>query len=127
MNDESLKAMDEIMASIRKAVTVGDAPAPAAAPPASWPPAIGAADIDAQDAYEDGTEFEADPIDDGDHAEPAPPIVAAPAPAPPVSGQTLEDFVRAALEPALKIWLDANLPEIVDARVQAEIGRLTKS
>lgn len=57
-------------------------------------------------------------------AEPAaapPPSASAPA-----SGTTLEDLVRPLLEPMLKAWLDANLPEIVDRAAQAEIARLTR-
>ncbi|QXQ08442.1 DUF2497 domain-containing protein [Sphingosinicellaceae bacterium] len=38
---------------------------------------------------------------------------------------TLEALVRSALEPVLKQWLDAHLPEIVDRAAQAEIARLT--
>ncbi len=38
---------------------------------------------------------------------------------------TLEDLIRAMLEPLLKHWLDANMPEIVERVAQAEIRRLT--
>ncbi|WP_426168824.1 DUF2497 domain-containing protein [Sandarakinorhabdus sp. DWP1-3-1] len=38
---------------------------------------------------------------------------------------TLEGLMRAMLEPMLKQWLDANMPEIVERIAQAEIRRLT--
>lgn len=64
-------------------------------------------------------------------AAPAQPVVAeakAP-PAPPApgidGGQTLEALARAMLEPMLKAWIDANMPEIVERMAQAEIKRLT--
>lgn len=37
----------------------------------------------------------------------------------------IDPTVRALLQPMLKAWLDANLPEIVEAAVAAEIRRLT--
>jgi uncharacterized protein len=40
------------------------------------------------------------------------------------AGQTIEDVVRAMLQPLLKEWLDANLPDIVAREVQAEVKRL---
>ena len=44
-------------------------------------------------------------------------------------GLSLESLVRSMieplLEPAIKRWLDANLPEIVEAATSAEIKRLT--
>ena len=50
----------------------------------------------------------------------------APAAAPPPGDTTLEALVRGALEPLLKAWLDANLPEIVDRAARDEIARLTR-
>ncbi|WP_300555512.1 DUF2497 domain-containing protein [Maricaulis sp.] len=41
-------------------------------------------------------------------------------------GRTLEGVVRAMLRPMLKEWLDANLPSIVDEKVQAEIDRVSR-
>lgn len=38
---------------------------------------------------------------------------------------TLESLMRSMLEPMLKQWLDANMPEIVERMAQAEIKRLT--
>ena len=54
----------------------------------------------------------------------------APAPPPPVAPPStlvlgLDAYMQTLLEPALKAWLDANLPEIVDRAVHAEIARLT--
>jgi cell pole-organizing protein PopZ len=63
-------------------------------------------------------------------ASPAPRAApAAPPPAPPEaarSGRTLEEVVREALEPMLRAWLDRNLQEIVERRVQAEIDRISR-
>lgn len=38
---------------------------------------------------------------------------------------TLDALVRSMLEPMLKAWLDANMPEIVERLAQSEIKRLT--
>lgn len=38
---------------------------------------------------------------------------------------TLEGLIRTMLEPMLKAWLDANMPEIVEKMAQSEIKRLT--
>lgn len=40
---------------------------------------------------------------------------------------TLEGLVRAMLKPMLRDWLDANLPELVEAMVAKEISRITGS
>lgn len=53
-------------------------------------------------------------------AAPAPPL-----PEPLAGGATVDAFLRSMLEPMLKAWLDANLPEIVEAATRAEIRRLT--
>ena len=42
------------------------------------------------------------------------------------SGNTLDDVVRALLKPMLKEWLDANLPQIVEAEVEKEIDRIRR-
>jgi cell pole-organizing protein PopZ len=63
-----------------------------------------------------------DEVDDEPAAEA--PVVPAAVPA---SDVTLEALVRSALEPLLKAWLDAHLPEIVERAAQAEITRLTRS
>jgi uncharacterized protein len=44
----------------------------------------------------------------------------------PEPGRGLEDVVRELLRPMLKDWLDQNLPAIVEARVQAEVERLSR-
>jgi uncharacterized protein len=41
------------------------------------------------------------------------------------SDKTLEALVREMLQPMLKNWLDANLPEIVERMVSREIQRIT--
>lgn len=42
------------------------------------------------------------------------------------SGVTVEDLVMESLRPMLKEWLDANLPQIVDRKVQREIERIAR-
>jgi uncharacterized protein len=39
-------------------------------------------------------------------------------------GPTLEDLVREEIRPVLKLWLDANLPPLVERLVRAEIERV---
>lgn len=50
--------------------------------------------------------------------------IAATAPPQP-QGNPLEDMLREMLRPALKQWLDENLPRIVDEHVKREISRIT--
>jgi cell pole-organizing protein PopZ len=40
---------------------------------------------------------------------------------------TLEDLTREMLRPMLKVWLDENLPTVVERLVRAEIDRVSKS
>jgi uncharacterized protein len=42
------------------------------------------------------------------------------------TGNTLDDVVRELLKPMLKDWLDANLPQIVEAEVAKEIDRIRR-
>lgn len=51
--------------------------------------------------------------------------VAASAPPPAPSANPLEDMLKDMLRPALKQWLDENLPRIVDEHVKREISRIT--
>jgi len=44
----------------------------------------------------------------------------------PAQGRVLEDVVRELLRPMLKDWLDQNLPDIVEAAVQAEVERIAR-
>ena len=39
---------------------------------------------------------------------------------------SLEDVVRETLRPMLKLWLDENLPRVVERMVEAEIERVTR-
>jgi cell pole-organizing protein PopZ len=52
-----------------------------------------------------------------------------PLPAPPAlpltPELTVDQLVRSLLEPHLKAWLEANLPEMVERLTRAEIARLT--
>ncbi len=94
-----------------------------------------------------------EPMGDLDFAPPTPPPAAPPAYAPtehlvsdpvagaaashfgqlsrtiaaPADGRTLEDIVVAVLRPMLKDWLDRYLPQIVEAKVQAEVERISRS
>jgi len=45
----------------------------------------------------------------------------------PADGKSLEDVVREMLRPLLKAWLDEHLPEIVQARVDAEVARIART
>jgi cell pole-organizing protein PopZ len=38
----------------------------------------------------------------------------------------LEDVVRETLRPMLKLWLDENLPRVVERMVQEEVERITR-
>ena len=42
-------------------------------------------------------------------------------------GETIEDMVRAMLKPMLNEWLDNHLPDIVERLVEEEIQRLSRS
>ncbi len=55
----------------------------------------------------------------------APAVVAATVAAPAAGGRTMEDVVIDALRPMLKEWLDAKLPDMVEAMVSKEISRIT--
>lgn len=60
----------------------------------------------------------------GGEAPPAPapePVAVEQAAAP--RGPSVEEWLAALVEPHVKAWLDANLPEIVTARVNAELER----
>jgi uncharacterized protein len=41
-------------------------------------------------------------------------------------GQTLEGIIRQLVRPMLKEWLDAHLPSIVEAKVEAELDRISR-
>lgn len=41
-------------------------------------------------------------------------------------GQTVEGVVRELLQPMLREWLDTNLPAIVEAKVEAELDRISR-
>lgn len=41
-------------------------------------------------------------------------------------GQTIEGIVRELLRPMMKEWLDAHLPAIVEAKVEAELDRISR-
>jgi cell pole-organizing protein PopZ len=42
------------------------------------------------------------------------------------NARTLEDLVREMLRPMLKVWLDDNLPGLVERLVRAEIERVSR-
>jgi uncharacterized protein len=173
--------MEEILASIRRIISEDDAPADAAA---ASDDVLDLTEPVVEDTghVSPGFDFDALPMDDDPPApapapvyeevddlmvmerepEPvAPPVYAAPAPAPvmapPSSGGLLSDMAAAAaasafarmappsgfpgqfasgatveglvahlLEPMLKEWLDANLPRIVEEKVEAELARVSR-
>lgn len=41
-------------------------------------------------------------------------------------GRTLEDIVVEMLRPMIKDWLDANLPQIVEEKVEEEVQRVAR-
>lgn len=100
--------IDAILASIRSRMNEdgGGPPPPPAPPPLMATPDVPLGDIG-------GMEIAPAPAPD------------APAPNAPAAALTLEGLVRSMLEPLLKAWLDANMPEIVEKQAQAEIKRLT--
>ncbi len=103
-------SMDDILASIRAAVT-GD--------PVVDGPSVGVPPLD-RAALDVSAESAPDTRGSG-------PSLGMPAGAdasPAAGGVTVEALVRATLEPVLKAWLDAHLPEIVDRVARAEIARL---
>ncbi len=60
----------------------------------------------------------------GGEAPPAEAVEAAPVPAAPAPrGPSVEEWLAALVEPHVKAWLDANLPEIVAKRVNEELAR----
>lgn len=42
------------------------------------------------------------------------------------SGRTMEDIVEAMLQPMVRDWLDANLPRIVEEKVEEEVRRIAR-
>jgi cell pole-organizing protein PopZ len=42
------------------------------------------------------------------------------------NGRTLDDLVKEMLRPMLKVWLDDNLPTIVERLVRSEIERVSR-
>jgi hypothetical protein len=94
------QSMDEVLASIRRILSDDPMRAKPAAPVVAPEP---------------------EPLD---LADPLPEIGKVAVSGYPGATQTLEDLTRAMLQPLLKEWLDANLPDIVAREVQAEVKRL---
>jgi cell pole-organizing protein PopZ len=138
-------SMEEILASIRRIISEeGEAavPTPKARAPRAAREQPAEAEAEAADEGPDILELtepmavdDAEPSDDGllsDEAAAASRrslaalamTVTQPGPGPGGHSQ-IEDLVRELLRPMLKEWLDANLPAIVDAKVAAEIARVT--
>lgn len=148
-------SMEEILASIRRIISEEDEPTPQQALQLSEP-ARDEFSSGADDALEDLMVFEEEeeaPEAPAFSAAPPPQPVASPAepagetilsePASAAAAsafsklsgalrisdmhdQTLEGVVRDLLRPMLKEWLDANLPAIVEARVEAELTRIAR-
>lgn len=135
-------SMEEILASIRRIISE-DEPEPAKEQSRAPEPVPEMLSHDAEDLMV----FDDEPMMNEEVAAPAP---AAPAPETLVSepartaaadafsrlsgalriseepGQTLEGVVRELLRPMMKQWLDANLPAIVEAKVEAELNRIAR-
>lgn len=136
-------SMEEILASIRRIISE-DEPEPAKSPsrPSTPEPEPEMLSHDAEDLMV----FDDEPVA-------AEPMAAAPSLPPPETlvsepvrtaavdafsrlsgalriseepGQTLEGVVRELLRPMMKQWLDANLPAIVEAKVEAELNRIAR-
>jgi cell pole-organizing protein PopZ len=137
-------SMEDILASIKKVI------AEEKELRAAIPPGPAGDDDDGDPAEEDVLELDQPmdlapppPAPPEPRADPGPPLVdeevaddsrarlaelssiAAAAPPPQPAVNPLEDIVREMLRPALKAWLDAHLPQIVDEHVKREISRIT--
>jgi cell pole-organizing protein PopZ len=92
-------------------------PRAAAPPPAPPPPAPAPAPVEDDEPLVSGRAAEAAASHFGQLAQSI---------AMPKEGRTLEDLVRELLRPMLKQWLDQHLADIVEARVRAEVERLSR-
>ena len=147
-------SMEDILASIRRILSEDEAPPPTDS--AASPGSALAAGLSAQPAAEEPGGSGVLVLDPGmmvsepsaPDATPAPPpsLVAPEAAAAAAStigslmralaadrgmqvrsgGPTIEDIVREEIRPLLKAWLDANLPELVERLVRAEIDRVVR-
>jgi uncharacterized protein len=142
-------SIDEILASIRRSIVPEDdagkpaaaarksssrksAPAPAAVPGPDSAVVLAEGEAQPQPAVANGGSDADGPTPDGSLLSPrttAAVDTAFHSLAQTVISQnprTLEDLVRDMLKPMLKEWLDANLPEMVERLVRAEIERVSR-
>ena len=139
-------SMDEILSSIKKIIADEDRgasrTAKKSAAKASEEPHVAASsgDVPSQDEVLELTESAAIPAADGDLLDDnkaqslarsfsALQTLSEPGVSPQIvrSGETsLEGLARELMRPMLKEWIDANLPDIVEAMVEREIARITK-
>jgi len=125
--------MEEILASIRKMIPdEEDGPAPRVGRPQAGAPTTDELVL-TQMLAEDGSlvRLPASPASPQSQdplllTQPAPPEPADVAPASRAEGETLEAFVRRALEPQIKAWLDAHLPAMVERMVQDVIDGIRR-
>ena len=137
--------MEEILASIRRIISEDDAPQGVAAAPEEDEPEYSTdADDYGEPVYEPEPEAVKPPVPE------TPPAVAAreetlvsaqtasaaasafgelssAVSAPRSDSRSLEDLAREMLKPMLRQWLDDNLPRIVQAAVQSEVERISRS
>lgn len=131
-------SMDEILSSIKRIIADDDQSRPAAKRVPCAPAPSPTETVDEEEILE-LTEAEADEVeevllDDSKarslrHSFSTLQTLSEPGVAPQIvrSGETsLEGLARDMLRPMLKDWLDANLPQIVEAMVDREITRITK-
>lgn len=141
-------SMEDILSSIRKVIARDEAPGERRAPRADPPPR--AQDVDTDDILDLRkqvfVETESDLSDPQDHPQSqeeelvsdesaaaarqslealSAVMAAPPASTSPAGGaRSIEDVVVDALRPMLKEWLDAHLPQMVEAMVAKEIARI---
>jgi len=119
--------MEEILASIRKIIPDDeDGPAPVARPSPGGAPEKPELVL-TQMLADDGSVVRLTVPPAPEAQKPQPQTEPAPAPsASPSAGETLEAFVRRALEPQIQAWLEAHLPAMVERMVQEVIDGIRR-
>ena len=125
------RPMAEALTEIRRLVSAGgpagegltpDRPGARSAPDSPPPPPTGGGAPAENGALEDGILS----AEAGRAAARALGGLPAPEAAPADDGRTIENLAAELMKPMLREWLDANLPEIVEDAVRAEVRRLAR-
>lgn len=130
-DDGRERPMEEALSEIRRLVSAGgpagegltpDRPGAAPAPDSPPPPPPGTGAAAGNGPTEDGI------LSAEARRAAARALGGLPAPeaAPGDGGRTIEELAAALMKPMLREWLDANLPEIVEDAVRAEVRRLAR-